>query len=105
MMHAHVFFDLNAREQALALQQQLQLQWPAGIEVGPLLLRAAGPLPQPMFQIAYDEEHAERVREVLQTTRGDFSVLIHPVLEDEILAHTEKATWLGMPLLLRLEYL
>ncbi|NMS01617.1 DOPA 4,5-dioxygenase, partial [Vibrio parahaemolyticus] len=31
----------------------------------------------------------------LDTIRGDFSVLIHPVSEEELLDHTERAIWLG----------
>ncbi|MDW2035809.1 DOPA 4,5-dioxygenase family protein, partial [Vibrio sp. 665] len=34
----------------------------------------------------------------LDTIRGDFSVLIHPVSERELRDHTESAIWLGREL-------
>ncbi|MCH7335419.1 DOPA 4,5-dioxygenase family protein [Acinetobacter sp. NIPH 2699] len=103
--HAHIFFDLDHEQAAIRLREQLLHIFPERIFVGRLLCRAVGPLPKPMFQLEYENVDAIYVQQVLTQKCLGFSVLIHPILENEILAHTVYATWLGTPLELRLDQL
>lgn len=103
--HAHVFFELNECEKAERLRLLLEERLGGCIQIGPFLNRPAGPLPKPMFQLEYSAEHSEKVREVLEEIREGQPVLIHPVMEDELAAHTQWATWLGPQMTLRLENL
>lgn len=103
--HAHLFFELADTQVAESIHQQLTQTLPAEITIGPLLLRTAGPLPQPMFQLEYSEAFAHQVQTVLESLRKGRSVLIHPLMEDELSAHTKHAVWLGNPLKLNLENL
>ena len=103
--HAHIFFAEWEREAAALLGVALRAELPPEVEVGPFLPRAAGPLPGPMIQLEYPERHLAQVRGVLDSLREQRSVLIHPLLEDELLAHQVHSEWLGPPLRLRLEAL
>lgn len=104
-LHAHIFFDLAEKDVVGEVRESIAAKLQGCAEVGALLLRAAGPLPLPMFQIDYEEHFASVVRDVLESCRGHRSVLIHPVMEDEVIAHTAQAEWLGQPLRLNLERL
>jgi aromatic ring-cleaving dioxygenase len=103
--HAHLFFDLSEHSIVSRIRERIQFGLPSSVSVGPLLLREAGPLPKPMFQLVYDENVAALVYQVLERYREERSVLIHPVLIDELAAHTIHAKWLGSPLSLHLEQL
>jgi len=103
--HAHLFFAPSDQQTASWIREQMISQLPESVRVGPLLLRAAGPLPLPMFQLEYGEEFSQEVRQVMENCRRGRSVLIHPLLADEVAAHTVHAVWLGEPLPLRLDHL
>ena len=104
-LHAHLFFDASEHEAASRIRERIMSRLPPMVFTGPLLLRAAGPLPLPMFQLEYGEAVAREVRDVMEACREGRSVLIHPLLEDELAAHTTHAVWLGQPLALRLDKL
>jgi aromatic ring-cleaving dioxygenase len=103
--HAHLFFGLSEQLIVNEIRERIQSDVPNSVVVGSLLLREAGPLPKPMFQLEYDENVAALVYQVLERHRADRSVLIHPVLIDERTAHTVHAQWLGSPLPLHLDRL
>ena len=71
--------------------------------VGRLLYKAVGPLPKPMFQIDFEQSELQQVKQVLAQVCYGFSILIHPLLKNEYLAHTAYAEWIGLPLNLNLE--
>lgn len=103
--HAHIFFVADEAAQAEALCRTLERLLPDGVAVGKFLSRAAGPLSAPMFQLDYPQRIADQVEAVLRAHCIGRSVLIHPVLNDELAAHTSHATWLGPELPLRLDRL
>lgn len=103
--HAHIFLSGDEAAPAEALRQHLAPLLPTGVTIGAFLPRAAGPLPAPMFQLDYPACLADQVEAVLRQHTDGRSVLIHPLLADELAAHTTHATWLGPVLALRLDRL
>ena len=103
--HAHVFFELDQLDKIQKLHFRLQQQLPDPIVLGKLLCKAVGPLPKPMFQIDFEQSELQQVKQVLTQSFEGFSILIHPIFENEYLAHTAYAEWIGLPLNLNLEYL
>lgn len=103
--HAHIFFNGDAAAPAQALRQRLGPLLPTGVRIGAFLPHAAGPLPAPMFQLDYPACLAGQVEAVLRQHTLGHSVLIHPLLADELAGHTTHATWLGPVLALRLDRL
>ena len=103
--HAHLFFDLSDIDNVTQIHECLTHLLPEQIWCGSLLLKAVGPLPKPMFQIEFDHIYLAQVQQVLKIERQHYSVLIHPVLDDEYVAHTQYAIWLGKPLNLKLDAL
>ena len=103
--HAHVFFDLAEEPQIQQLRIKLCERLSPEIFMGRLLLKAVGPLPKPMFQMEFEQPFLAEVILQLTDLFSDFPVLIHPLIEDEYLAHTEHAKWLGGSLVLHLDQL
>lgn len=103
--HAHIFFSSSEAAEAEAARQLLLQYMPSDVTIGVFLPRAAGPLPAPMVQLEYPAFMADRVEAVLRQHCEGRSVLIHPVMDDELAAHTGHTTWLGPALPLRLEHL
>jgi DOPA 4,5-dioxygenase len=103
--HAHVFFEPGQLAEAEVLRALLIDALPPAVTVGACLPHAAGPLPQPMFEIDCPAAHVDVLRTVLATLCAGRSVLIHPVMADELSAHTRYAEWLGRPLALRIDSL
>ena len=102
--HAHIFFDVSKIEEVEQLHQQLNMVLPKPIFVGRVLLKAIAPFPQPMFHIEYHESDYLQVYKALVKYCSGYSMLIHPLLPDEMAAYTEYALWLGEPLVLNLSH-
>lgn len=103
--HAHVFFELDQLDKIQKLHFKLQQELSDPVVIGRLLDKSVGPLPKPMFQIDFETSELQQVKQVLTQVCYGFSILIHPLLENEYLAHTTYAEWIGLPLSLNLEYL
>lgn len=103
--HAHIYYCPDTRASALrchALLAESGLRLEA---VGRPIDRCVGPHTSPMFEIVFRaDQHAAVVR-WLEEHRGEHSVLVHAVTEDEYLAHTREALWLGASRPLRLDKL
>ncbi len=97
MYHVHVYFPLQQKEKAQSLNDLIRQQRQDVTQVFPLVCRLVGPHKMPMFEL-----HAQSVSDELiawlDSVRGEFSVLIHPVTEQELRDHTESAIWLGREL-------
>ena len=100
--HAHVFFDFAQELYIQQLRIKLCERLSPEIFTGRLLLKAVGPLPKPMFQMEFEQPFLAEVILQLTDLFSDFPVLIHPLIEDEYLAHTKHAMWLGERLTLNL---
>ncbi len=103
--HAHVYFALEDMASAEKLRQLLMDAMPQPSVVHKLFARQVGPHPLPVFEIDYPAAIAEQVRALLEQHRGAHSVLIHPVTDDDLAAHTSGALWLGQQLDLYLDRL
>ncbi|HAS8155840.1 DOPA 4,5-dioxygenase family protein [Vibrio vulnificus] len=97
MFHAHVYYPLIRRQDALKIHQQIRNERHDVTAIFPLVDRLVGPHKMPMFELHFhDNQHG--LIEWLDAHRGDLSVLIHPVSDEHLLDHTERAHWLGKEL-------
>lgn len=103
--HAHIYFELDDLTATEQMRQQLIDAIPAEGVVHKMFARVVGPHPKPMFEIDYPASIKIEVQALLEQYRGDRSVLIHPVIDDELTAHTWGAQWLGPVLDLYLDKL
>ncbi len=62
---------------------------------GPVRSGPIGPHPVPMFEAWFQPEVLHVVLEWIYYNRQGLSVLIHPLSENELKDHTERALWLG----------
>ena len=92
--HLHVYFSDDTEESAWQLREKAQ-HHPLVDQVGRFHPAPVGPHPVRQFQLRVKQRHLEQVVDWLETHRGDFDVLIHPEVEDDLLAHTVLASWLG----------
>lgn len=100
--HAHIYFELEQIEAIESLYAQLQHEFGETISYGRIHQKLVGPHTKPMFQLAFDQTVLPQLKSTLNSRNLDLSVLIHPLWDNEYLAHTEGAEWLGEPLLLNL---
>lgn len=103
--HAHVYFALEDLARSEQLRQLLIDAIPPDGVVHKLFARQVGPHPLPMFEIDYPASIKGDVQALLEQYRDGRPVLIHPVTDDELAAHTYGAQWLGQPLDLLLDRL
>ena len=94
LYHLHVHFDDTTVEEALAVRK-LAMKRPEVMEIGRFHERPVGPHPVRQFQILLKTCDVPAFSQWLDTVRGPLDVLIHPEIEDDLLAHTDLATWLG----------
>jgi len=102
--HAHLYFLPEQRSEAAALHALLAERLPH-CWLGRLIDREVGPHTRPMFELNFAADEYDSVVALLERERGTLPVLIHPVIADEFVGHTEAARWLGEPLPLKLETL
>ncbi len=97
MFHAHVYFGLNNLAKADALRKKIRKERQDVVAVFELVKRLVGPHKMPMFEIHFKDD-SDGIIDWLDKERGDMSVLIHPVSNEHLLDHTERAIWLGREL-------
>lgn len=97
MYHAHIYYPLIHEKKAQQLSDLIREQRQDVLRVFPLVNRLVGPHKMPMFELHMESVSDEFVS-WLDAHRGDFSVLIHPVSEEELIDHTVRAIWLGREL-------
>ena len=101
--HAHVYFDVAQIQAIEALYAQLQHDFGTAVQYGRIHQKCVGPHTQPMFQLAFDEGLLAQMKDFLHRHTAVGSVLIHPLHDNEYLAHTQDAQWLGEVLPLYLD--
>jgi len=103
--HAHVYYhDADTRVRAQTVR--------AGIErlgiphvMGRWHDAPIGPHPIGSYQVAFDANQFGQLVPWLALNRNGLSVLVHPTTEDQVIAHSEQALWLGSQLPLDIEFL
>lgn len=105
--HAHIYYTVAQRPQALALQYQLKAlsEHTPEVEVYPLVDRCVGPHLQPMFEVAFTRAQYDTWLPLIEQVRGELPVLIHPLTPNQWANHGELARWLGQQLPLDLSKL
>lgn len=103
--HVHIYFTKNEIELAQQIRDDLIHAIPQLTYVGELILKPIGPHPRPMFEIHVPAAKIDSIVPVIDKKRSGLSVLIHPVQDDELAAHTVFARWLGEKLKLDLSQL
>lgn len=98
--HAHVYFNDDEHAAALELKAAIALAFPQ-MQVGRFHVRI-GPHTKAMFQIAYAEEDSAALMAYFDQYLPTRSVLIHPLIDDMLAAHTTAASWRGEVLPLNL---
>ncbi len=92
--HLHVYFSDATEVHAREVRSMAEAQ-PLVEEVGRFHSGPIGPHPVRQFQLLVRTQDVEAVVDWLETVRGPLDVLIHPEIDDDLLAHTALARWLG----------
>lgn len=102
LYHFHVYFDDARADDAWLIRTQAS-EHPNVAGVGRFHTAPVGPHPVRQFQLLVSSTHLDVVSKWLDSVRGDLDVLIHPEIDDDLLAHTDLARWLGQPHILKLD--
>jgi DOPA 4,5-dioxygenase len=103
--HGHIYFAVNELSLASEVRENIKRELPQLTYVGQLIPMSIGPHTKPMFEIHIPASLINYAMATIDSLREGLSVLIHPVQEDELDAHTKSARWLGEKLKLNLEFL
>ncbi len=102
LYHLHVYFDEPHADAAWRIRTQAS-EHPKVISVGRFHAAPVGPHPVRQFQLLVSSTNLSIVSKWLDSVRGDLDVLIHPEIDNDLLAHTALAQWLGQPHVLKLD--
>ncbi len=105
LFHGHIYFTADQIELAGRVRNNLTGALPQLTYIGKLIPKPIGPHSRPMFEIHIPAAEIDQILPVIDSLREGLPVLIHPVLEDELAAHTTLARWLGEVLPLDLKIL
>ncbi len=95
--HAHIYFTLEQKALAAQVRQQIADAIPTLTYLGQLIPKCVGPHPKPMFEIHIPANQLEAAIRQINALRAGLDVLIHPVHDNHLAAHTKDAQWLGQP--------
>lgn len=93
--HAHIYYSPETREIADRFRQKIIAGFSDRTEISRLVDRPVGPHPIAMFEVDFRSEVARDLAPFLEREREGLSILIHPVSDEEVKDHTERAVWLG----------
>ena len=92
--HLHVYFsdatEAHARHVRTLAESHSLVRELGRFHPGPI-----GPHPVRQFQLLVETSDVDEVVSWLDGVRGPLDVLIHPDIDDDLLAHTKFARWLG----------
>ena len=99
--HAHIYYVLEKRALAEALQVRLGKMKASGkflqlLYIGQLRDRKVGPHPIPQFEIHFTRELLPTILPVIEAS--GLTTLVHPLTDDDLADHTSLARWIGKPL-------
>lgn len=103
--HAHVYFTPETREIADRFRSKIIAAFSDRTQISRLIDRPIGPHPVPMFEIDFHSEIACELAPFMEDGREGLSILLHPVSDEEVKDHTERAVWLGKRLTLDVHFL
>ena len=103
--HAHVYFSVDEMALAAQVRENIIKALPQLTYTGQLIPMAIGPHPLPMFELHVPAASINFAMATINDLREGLNVLVHPVQNDELEAHTNGARWLGEMLTLNLSVL
>ena len=101
--HTHVYFDESTVEQAQALCEEAGKQF--SVTVGRVHRKPVGPHPCWSCQLAFNRDQYTDLLTWLALNRNGLTILIHPLTGNDLLDHTDYASWMGEPQALKLDVL
>src|SRR6476659_9688837 len=89
--HAHVYYDLDDRDVAETLHDDLasgkhDSELASVLFVGEMRDKAIGPHPKPQFEVHFLEDALPRLVPLLRAT--GLTALVHPLTDDDLADHT-----------------
>ena len=100
--HAHIYFS-GPEEKAVAENLRRNIAERFSVALGRWHEQNVGPHTTSMYQVAFMPREFPRLVPWLLLNRHGLSVLIHPNTGYPANDHTNNASWLGTPLLVKLE--
>jgi aromatic ring-cleaving dioxygenase len=91
--HVRIYYELEEIDLAKSLVNELNHEIP--LEVGTFHEEEVGPHPKCSVQLTVQSKDIAKGLHWLRLNRGEFSVMIHPLLRDELKDHTDFALWMG----------
>ncbi len=91
--HAHVYFDSDSVDRARALCEQAAQVFP--LKLGRVHERPVGPHPDWSCQLAFKPELFGQLIPWLAMRRAGLVVFIHPISDNDLLDHRDRALWMG----------
>jgi DOPA 4,5-dioxygenase len=91
--HAHVYFAQDTIAQARALCEAAARRF--DVVMGRVHERPVGPHPDWSCQLAFTPAVFADIVPWLTMHRGGLVVFVHPICDNEVLDHTERALWMG----------
>lgn len=101
--HAHVYYDEVTFQQAKNLCETAGQNF--SVTVGRLHRKPVGPHPCWSCQLSFDSVEHYKILSWLALNRKGLTVLVHPLTGNDLLDHTDYASWMGQPENLKLEVL
>lgn len=92
--HAHVYFGADSLAQARTLCEQAAQAFPQ-LKMGRAHERPVGPHPDWSCQLAFRPELFGSVTPWLAMRRNGLVVFIHPISNNDLVDHRDRAMWMG----------
>mgnify|MGYP001160656351 FL=1 len=91
--HAHVYFGPGTVEQARALCSEAATRF--GVTMGRVHEKPVGPHPDWSCQLAFGPEVFGDVIPWLAMNRDGLVVFVHPISDNQLVDHRDRALWMG----------
>lgn len=91
--HAHVYFDASTIDHARALCEAAAAKFP--IKMGRVHEKPVGPHPDWSCQLAFKAELFGEIIPWLNMRRGGLVLFIHPISDNDLVDHRDRAMWMG----------
>ena len=93
--HAHVYFDADTRDAAMAFRDVIAAQFGGRVDLGRFHERPVGPHPRWSYQLAFAPAELAQVVGWLALNHGALDVFLHPNTGDQLRDHRDSAVWIG----------
>ncbi|MBT5435207.1 MAG: DOPA 4,5-dioxygenase family protein [Alphaproteobacteria bacterium] len=91
--HAHINFDLEVRDTAVALREEIGKQF--DVILGRVWDKPIGPHLKSMFQVAFGPNEFSKFVPWLMVNHQGLAIFIHPETGDEVADHRDNAMWIN----------